>query len=85
MVEQKEKQSFWFTGNGMTAVILIAFVTYFLLMEHREHFFAALPYIILLLCPLLHFFMHGKHGHGGHGNNNDESSMKKHEHHKKGD
>jgi hypothetical protein len=35
---------------------------YFLLTEHRAHFFSALPYLLLLACPLLHFF----HGHGGH-------------------
>jgi len=25
-----------------------------------------LPYLILLLCPFIHFFMHGSHGHGHH-------------------
>lgn len=24
-------------------------------------------YGLLLLCPLMHIFMHGSHGHGGHG------------------
>ncbi|APR67168.1 hypothetical protein CN03_09615 [Thalassolituus oleivorans] len=43
---------------------LIASVTYFLLMEHRQHLFLYLPFIIILLCPLMHIFMHG--GHGGH-------------------
>ena len=36
--------------------------------EHRAHVLGALIYIPLLLCPLMHFFMHGKHGgHGRHG------------------
>ena len=31
-------------------------------------FFLLTPYLLLLACPLLHFFMHGRHGgHGGHG------------------
>lgn len=36
--------------------------------EHRVHVLGALPWLILLACPLLHVFMHGGHGgHGGHG------------------
>lgn len=36
--------------------------------EHRAHVLGALIYLPLLLCPLMHFFMHGKHGgHGRHG------------------
>lgn len=38
---------------------------YFLWTEHQAHLLAALPYLVLLLCPLMHLFMHG--GHGGHG------------------
>lgn len=38
-----------------------------LLFEHRVHVLGALPYLVILLCPLMHFFMHGSHhhGHGG--------------------
>lgn len=35
--------------------------------EHRAHILGALPYLILLLCPVLHLLMHGGHRHGGHG------------------
>lgn len=39
----------------------------YLLAEHRAHFLRALPFLIILACPLLHMFMHGGHGgHGGH-------------------
>jgi len=27
--------------------------------EHRIHILNALPYLLLLLCPLMHIFMHG--------------------------
>jgi hypothetical protein len=30
-----------------------------------------LIYLPLLACPLMHFFMHGKHGHGGHDHHAD--------------
>jgi hypothetical protein len=51
----------------MSKYVFIGFALiagYFLLTEHRAHVFGALPYLLLLACPLLHFF----HGHGGHGN-----------------
>ena len=35
-----------------------------LLSEHKLHILNALPYLLLLLCPLMHIFMHGgKHDH----------------------
>ena len=42
----------------------LAIAAFFLWEEHRAHLLGALPYVLLLLCPLLHLF-HG--GHGGHG------------------
>ena len=62
------KPNFWFTPNGLAAIGLIGAVGYFLLAEHRAHFIYALPYLILLLCPVMHIFMHRGHdGHGGLG------------------
>lgn len=42
----------------------VAVAAFFLLSEHRAHFFGALPYLLVLACPLMHLFMH--HGHGAH-------------------
>jgi hypothetical protein len=45
---------------------------YMLVSEHQAHFIQALPYLLLLACPLLHLFMHGGHGsRGGHGHRHD--------------
>lgn len=44
-----------------------AVALFYLLTEHRAHLFGALPWLFLLACPLLHFFMHGRHhGHEAH-------------------
>jgi hypothetical protein len=59
--------SFWLSTNGLAAIGLIAAVLYFLLAEHRAHFLYALPFLILLLCPVMHIFMHGSHGSHSHG------------------
>ena len=60
-------------GNGKSSAagkyVLIGFAViagYFLITEHQAHVFSALPYLLLLACPLLHLF-HGRGGHGGHG------------------
>lgn len=37
---------------------------FFLFTEHRAHLLGALPYLLLLACPLMHLFMH--HAHGKH-------------------
>ena len=55
--------------------VLIGFLAiggFFLLTEHQAHVLGALPYLLLLACPLLHLFGHG--GHGDHGNQNDSRS-----------
>ncbi len=59
-------KSFWSSSKALPALVLIGGVSYFLLIEHRQHLFQWLPFLIIALCPLMHIFMHG--GHGGHGN-----------------
>lgn len=34
---------------------------------HRVHILGALPFALLLLCPAMHLFMHGGHGHHASG------------------
>jgi len=57
-------ERFWSTPKGLGAIGLIGAVSYFLLTEHYAHFIYALPFLILLACPLMHVFMHGGHGRG---------------------
>jgi hypothetical protein len=40
---------------------------WFLWTEHRANLFGALPWPVLLACPLMHVFMHGGHHHGHRG------------------
>ena len=51
--------------HAVWVVALIGFMAiagYFLWTKHRAHVIPFLPYALLLLCPLMHLFMH--HGHG---------------------
>lgn len=43
-------------------------IAFYILREHYAHVFGALPYLLLLACPLMHLFMHHGHSkHEGHG------------------
>lgn len=55
---------YWSGLHGLATLILISAALYFLLVEHGAHILPYLPYLIILLCPLMHLFMH--RSHGGH-------------------
>lgn len=56
--------AFWRSRYGIGLFVFGAVAAYFLITEHRAHLFGALPFLLLLACPLVHMFMH--RGHGGH-------------------
>jgi hypothetical protein len=49
------------TRSALVAAVTVgaALIAY----DHRVHVIGALPYLLLLACPLMHLFM--MHGHGG--------------------
>lgn len=56
------------SGTGLVLIAFLAIAGFLLIAEHTAHFFGLLPYALLLLCPLLHLFMHSGHGdHSAHG------------------
>ncbi len=55
--------NFWSTRYALGLIVLGGVAAYFLLTEHLAHVIGALPYLLLLACPLMHIFMHGGHGH----------------------
>lgn len=70
---QKFSFSQWLRSRtGMVFIAFLAIAAFFLITEHTAHLFGVLPYVLLLLCPLLHFFMH--RGHGDHANHTDHAT-----------
>jgi hypothetical protein len=65
--------------TGIVLIVFLAIATFYLVTEHTAHFFGLLPYGLLLLCPILHLFMHG--GHGGHDGQEDHSGHATHAEH----
>lgn len=64
-----EPRPLWRSRTGLALLGFLAIAAFFLLSEHRAHLLGALPFLLLLLCPLLHVFGHGDESRkgGGHG------------------
>ncbi|EXF44538.1 hypothetical protein BAY1663_03007 [Pseudomonas sp. BAY1663] len=56
------REPFWRSRTGIVLLMLATIGLFYVLREHFEHASRALPYLILLLCPLMHLF---GHRHGG--------------------
>ena len=61
--QHKGLLAFLLSWRGVVLILALAGVSYYLLTQHLEHLAVALPYLILLACPLMHIFGHGGHGH----------------------
>ena len=48
---------------GWAITLALAALGLYLFITHAGHTVAALPYLLLLACPLMHLFGHGGHGH----------------------
>jgi len=57
-----------------TALLMVVLVGgFYLLREHWDHVAGNWVYLLLLACPLMHFF-HGHGGRGGHGSHDTQSN-----------
>jgi hypothetical protein len=55
--------------------VFLAIALFFLWQEHRAHLLGALPWLLLLVCPLMHSFIH--RGHRSHHHDKAPSSGEK--------
>ena len=63
----RPRPSFLTSRAGLVLLGFLVIGGALLFTEHRAHVLGALIWLPLLLCPLMHIFMHGGHGgHGGH-------------------
>lgn len=69
MSEESPRAPSWFRSrSGLVLLAFLGIAAFFIIAEHTAHVLGILPYLLLLACPLLHWF-HGGHrgGHGKHG------------------
>jgi hypothetical protein len=58
----------WRRSRAGIAVIGFALVgAFYVMREHWGHALGALPYVLILACPLMHLFMHRGHHRDGSG------------------
>lgn len=63
----------WSRFHATAAIALTGMALVFLVTEHLDHLLEYFPLLILLLCPLMHLFMHK--GHAAHHGNPDPRSL----------
>lgn len=61
----RKRNAFCSSRFNVALVIFLTIAAFYLIAEHGAHFFGILPWLFLLACGLLHYWMHS--GHGGHG------------------
>jgi DUF2933 family protein len=64
--QDRPQKSFLTSRAGLVLLGFLVIGGALLFTEHRAHVLGALIWLPLLLCALMHIFMHGGHGHGGH-------------------
>ena len=75
MAEQHDEhgRGFFRSPTGYVFIAFLAVGGYFLWTEHRAHLISVLPFLLILLCPIMHLF-HGHGGHGGHGHGDHDGA-----------
>lgn len=75
MANEQPRSAGWIRSRSAFVFLgFAAIAVFFLWEEHKAHLLGALPYVLLLLCPLLHMF-HG--GHGGQSENHKHGGGEK--------
>lgn len=74
----REGGGFFASRANIVLIALLVIGGFYLVTEHRAHlipYLGYLPFLLILACPLMHGFMHSRHGgHGGDGDTDGKSS-----------
>ena len=68
--------SWWRNRSNLALVAFLGIGGYFLWTEHQAHVIAALPWVLILGCLVMHLFMRGSHGHGGSGHGDNDGDKR---------
>lgn len=68
-------QSWLLSRTGIATIVAVSVLGFLIYQGHGAHLLGYLPFALILLCPLMHIFMHGGHGgHGGHQHGEEDTS-----------
>jgi apolipoprotein N-acyltransferase len=62
--DPSQKPGWVWSPSGLVLLAFLTIAAFFLITERWAHVLGALPYLLFLLCPVLHLLMYGWHGHG---------------------
>lgn len=62
--------SWLFSRAGIATLVALPILGLLIFTGHGLHLLGGLPYLLILACPLMHFFMHG--GQGKHRHSSEE-------------
>lgn len=74
----------WKSQKGIAILIALAALGVYLIVWHQQHVLGALPFLFILLCPLMHLFMHSGHGHRDNSREEDGQNKDDNKEHKGG-
>lgn len=58
--------------TGVATVGVVSVLAFLIYTGHSAHLLGALPYLLILSCPLMHIFMHGGHHHHDHSKKDEQ-------------
>ncbi len=70
----------WKSPKGIAILIALAALGVYLIVWHQQHVLGAFPFLLILICPIMHLFMHGGHGHHDHSKEGEKSKDDTKEH-----
>ena len=62
--DPSQGRSWLWSPSSLILLMFLGIAAFFLITEHWAHVLGALPYVLFLLCPVLHLLMHSRHDHG---------------------
>lgn len=65
---------------SVALVLFLLIASFYLVAEHWAHAWFILPWLLLLACPLLHFWHHGGHGSHDRASASEAEDQGKHQH-----
>lgn len=66
MTNMKPSCPWWKSPMCIVALLALAALGLYLIIAHKQHVLGALPFLVILACPLMHLFMHKGHKNHDH-------------------
>lgn len=82
--EYGNHESWLFSRTFFVTIGVLLILGFLIYTGHSAHLLGALPYLLLLACPLMHVFMHGSHHHSSRQNDDGNKNQDTHKHDKHG-